>query len=234
MNSVHRPSNIIANPNSKSQAVTCPRSTTTTFIRCVNALGFAPSPFFMFKGQRWNIACNRAARTMSVSCCQTVMSSKTTYRINFCQIPDKLPTKHIHNDQNSLKTPETMKRAKEQCILLFVPAANSPPLLQPIDVAICGQSKQSSASAECVQFIIHHMERTFTKYDVCSRPQPGFHKIRIYPQKADVTSHDQLLPCEIKRVKNVELKQRKFDVVSSEIKKVLKEEDFDGIRKSSE
>ena len=52
----HKPSNVIGDPSTKIQAVTSPKTTTTTtkVIACVNALGTALHPFFIFKGKRWN------------------------------------------------------------------------------------------------------------------------------------------------------------------------------------
>ena len=50
----HKPPNVIGNPNIKVQAITSPRSTTTTVIACLNALGQSLPPFFVFKGKRWN------------------------------------------------------------------------------------------------------------------------------------------------------------------------------------
>lgn len=50
----HRPPNVIAPLNSKPQAVTSPRSTTTTLIAGANAIGNSLPPFFVFKGKRYN------------------------------------------------------------------------------------------------------------------------------------------------------------------------------------
>lgn len=66
----HKPPNIIANPETTPPAVTSPRSSTTTMIGCVNALGNTIPPFFIFKGKRRNPelmkgACNGADGTMS-------------------------------------------------------------------------------------------------------------------------------------------------------------------------
>ena len=66
----HRPSNVIADPTCKPQAITSPKSTTTTVIGCANALGNSIPPFFVFKGKRWNPdlmkgACTGAAGTLS-------------------------------------------------------------------------------------------------------------------------------------------------------------------------
>ena len=47
----HRPSNVIADPTCKPQAITSPKSTTTTVIGCANALGNSIPPFFVFKGK---------------------------------------------------------------------------------------------------------------------------------------------------------------------------------------
>ena len=46
----HRPPNMVANPKTKCQAITSPRSTTTTIIGCVNALAHTLPPYFIFKG----------------------------------------------------------------------------------------------------------------------------------------------------------------------------------------
>jgi hypothetical protein len=46
----HRPPNVIAPTKEKAQAVTSPRSSTTTVIACVNAAGGQLPPYFVFKG----------------------------------------------------------------------------------------------------------------------------------------------------------------------------------------
>ena len=48
----HRLQNVIVPPNSKPQPIVSPRN--TTLIGCVNALGNALFPFFIFKGKRYN------------------------------------------------------------------------------------------------------------------------------------------------------------------------------------
>ena len=46
----HRPPNIIANPHTKPQAMTSPKSTKITLLGCANALGNALPPYFVLKG----------------------------------------------------------------------------------------------------------------------------------------------------------------------------------------
>ena len=58
----------------KPQSITSPMSSTATVIDCVNALGNAVPPYFVFKGQRWNSdflkgACTGPQRTMSETGC---------------------------------------------------------------------------------------------------------------------------------------------------------------------
>ncbi|KAH3843766.1 hypothetical protein DPMN_117297 [Dreissena polymorpha] len=50
----YRPPNVIAPLHEKAQAVTSPRSTTTTIIRCVNTVGNSIPPFFVLKDKRQN------------------------------------------------------------------------------------------------------------------------------------------------------------------------------------
>lgn len=50
----------------------------------------------------------------------------------------------IYDGHSSHKTPETIKWAREQGILLFVLPAHSSRLLQPLDVAILDRSRSST------------------------------------------------------------------------------------------
>ena len=50
----HRPANTISSVNVKPQVITSPRSTTTTLVGCINAIGHAIPPYFVFKGKRFH------------------------------------------------------------------------------------------------------------------------------------------------------------------------------------
>ncbi|KAJ8306419.1 hypothetical protein KUTeg_016964 [Tegillarca granosa] len=54
LQSEHRPVSVISSKAGKLQAITSPKSATTTLIGCVNAVGNSLPPFLVFKGKRLN------------------------------------------------------------------------------------------------------------------------------------------------------------------------------------
>lgn len=147
----HRPPNVIANPKSKPQAITSPRSTTTTLIACANALGNSLPPYFVFKGKRWNPDLMKGATAgakgaLSDSGWSNGEIFQEYLRTHF--IPHVRPAPNssqpillIYDGHSSHKTQKLITWAKEQGLVLFVLPAHSSHLLQPLDVSIFGPFK---------------------------------------------------------------------------------------------
>jgi hypothetical protein len=243
----HKPSNVIADPNHKPQAITSPKSTTTTVIGCANALGNSIPPFFVFKGKRWNPdlmkgACTGADGTMS----ETGWSNGEIFRHylehHFLPYARPSPASNqpillIYDGHSSHKSPETIKWAREHGIILFVLPAHSSHLLQPLDVAIFGPFKKHYYS-ECAQFLSRHMGQNITKYNICALAcraylkaltpaniQSGFRKTGIYPLKTDVIKAEQLLPCESFREKEPVKKVKMIKAGPEAVEKFLNEKE---------
>ena len=220
----HKPANVIANPNYKTQAITSPKSTTTTVIGCVNAMGNTLPPYFIFKGKRWNPDLMKGASagangTLSDSGWSNSDIFKTYLEDHFLPLvrpstSSNQPILLLLDGHASHKSPETVKWAREHGIILFVLPAHSSHILQPLDVAIFGPFKKYYYS-ECAQYLYSHMGQTITRYDMCELAcraylkaltplniQAGFKKTGIYPFNSDVVSQEQLLPCESFREDN--------------------------------
>ena len=146
----HRPPNVIAPPNSKPQAIVSPRSTTTTLIGCVNALGNALPPFFIFKGKRYNPDLMKGASTgargvMSESGWSNGDIFQQYLQDHFLphvkgQTQDE-PVLLIYDGHASHISSKLIEWAKGNNIILFVLPAHTSHLLQPLDVAIFGPFK---------------------------------------------------------------------------------------------
>ena len=213
----HKPPKVIGNPNTKIQAITSPRSTTTTVIACVNAFGHSLPPFFIFKGKRWNPelmkgACFGAKGIMS----ETGWSNGEIFR-KFLEehfLPfvgsaaNNGPILLIYDGHASHKTYETIRWAREKGIILFVLPAHSSHLLQPLDVAVFGPFKRHYYS-ECAKYLASHMGMTITRHEICSLAsraylksftlmniQAGFKKTGIFPLNMNIVAADKLFPCE--------------------------------------
>jgi hypothetical protein len=214
----HRPPNVIAGVNSKPQAVTSPRSTTTTLIGCVNAIGNSLPPYFVFKGKRFNPDLMKgksagAAGTVSDSGWSNAKVFRSYLDDHF--LPNVRP--FAGNDQHILLifdghashfTPELITWAKSHNIILFVLPAHTSHLLQPLDVAIFGPFK-SFYYTECSNFMRNNIGQTITRYDMCEiackaylksmtpvNVQSGFRKTGIYPLSEEAVSREKLFPCE--------------------------------------
>ncbi|XP_053374341.1 uncharacterized protein LOC128546943 [Mercenaria mercenaria] len=214
----HRPPNIVANPRTKPQAITSPRSTTTTLIACENALRNSLPPYFVFKGKRWNPDLMKGATAgakgvLSESGWSNGEIFQDYLKTHF--IPYVRPTQAssqpillIYDGHSSHKTPQLISWAKEQGLILFVLPAHSSHLLQPLDVSIFGPFKNYYYS-ECSTYMHQHLGQTITKYEICSiacraylkamtplNIQAGFRKTGIYPLRKEVISPEKLIPCE--------------------------------------
>ena len=214
----HRPPNVIANPNTKPQAITSPRSTTTTLIGCANALGNALPPFFVFKGKRYNPELMKGATTgaegvMSESGWSNSDIFKQYLQDHFLpyvrtQASSSEPILLIFDGHASHVSPSLIEWANNHNIILFVLPAHTSHLLQPLDVAMFGPFK-SFYYTECAIFMRNHIGQSITKYDMCSMAckaylkaftpiniQSGFRKTGIYPFSKDVIDKEKLFPSE--------------------------------------
>ena len=214
----HRPPNVVANPNFKTQAVTSPRSTTTTLISCVNALGNTLPPYFVFKGKRFNPDLIKGASpgtnyTMTESGWSNAEVFETFLKDHF--IPYARPSSSenqpiliIYDGHASHKSPHIINWAKQHNLVLFVLPAHTSHILQPLDVSVFGPFKNFYYS-ECSIFMQKNIGRVITKYDMCAiacraflkamsphNIQAGFRKTGIFPFNKDTVKGEQLYPCE--------------------------------------
>jgi hypothetical protein len=214
----HRPPNVIASVKTKPQAITSPRSTTTTLIACINALGHSIPPFFIFKGVRFNPELMKGATfgskgVMSETGWSNGQIFKEYLKDHFlpyarpCAL-DKQPILLIYDGHASHKNPELIKWAREQGIILFVLPAHTSHVLQPLDVAVFGPFKNYYYT-ECSAYMCKNIGRTITKYDICgiacraflkamtpANIQAAFRKTGIHPWNSGVVSKEMLFPCE--------------------------------------
>lgn len=214
----HRPPNIIGNPKTKCQAITSPRSTTTTLIGCINALGHALPPYFVFKGKRFNPdllkgSCVGTKGVMSDSgwsnsqLFQQYLEEHFLPYVRPCA-SDNQPILLIYDGHTSHKSPSLISWAKENNLILFVLPAHTSHILQPLDVAVFGPLK-NYYYAECSSFMNKHMGQTITRFDICSiackaytkamsasNIQSAFRKTGIHPLNPRIISAERLFPCE--------------------------------------
>lgn len=155
----HRPPNVIGPLNTKPQAITSPRSTTTTLIGCVNAVGNSVPPFFVFKGKRMNSDLMDGASTgargeMSESGWSNLEIFETYLKEHFLPFAragtdTSQPVLLIFDGHSSHVSPTLIKWAQSQNLIFFVLPAHTSHILQPLDVSIFGPFK-SFYYTECL------------------------------------------------------------------------------------
>ena len=214
----HRPPNVIAPIGSKPQAVTSPRSTTTTLIGCANALGNALPPYFVFKGKRFNPDLMKGASPGAKGVMsETGWSNGQVFKDYLMEhfIPfvrggadHSQPVLLIYDGHASHISPSLIEWAKEHSLILFVLPAHTSHILQPLDVAIFGPFK-SYYYTECAMYMQRHMGQKVTRYDMAKiaskaylkamtplNIQSAFRKTGIFPLSREAIPNDKLLPCE--------------------------------------
>ncbi|XP_052258935.1 uncharacterized protein LOC127863447 [Dreissena polymorpha] len=214
----HRPPNVIAATGSKPQAVTSPRSTTTTLIACANAAGNHIPPFFVFKGKRSNPELMNGSSpgskfTMSESGWSNAEIFqhylKDHFLPNVCRgSTDQAPILVIYDGHSSHVSRQLTEWAKAENIILFVLPAHTSHILQPLDVSIFGPFK-SYYYRECAKFMQEHIGETVTKYMMAkiackaylkamvpANIVAGFRKTGIFPCCPEVVPADKLYPSE--------------------------------------
>jgi hypothetical protein len=214
----HRPPNIIAPVKSKPQAITSPRTTTTTVIACGNALGNYIPPYFVFKGKRFNPDFMKGASPGS----QAVMSdsgwSNSSIFRGYLEthfLPhvrrgcnDKQPVLLIFDGHTSHISRELIEWANSQHIVMFVLPAHTSHILQPLDTAVFGPFK-NFYYRECAAFMSTNMGKTVTKYEMAelasraylkamtpSNLVSAFKKTGIFPFCREAVPKEKLFPCE--------------------------------------
>ncbi|XP_053372904.1 uncharacterized protein LOC123565518 [Mercenaria mercenaria] len=220
----HRPPNIIAKLNSKPQAITSPRSTTTTLIGCVNAIGNYVPPFFVFKGKRFNpdlmeSTSSGARGEMSESGWSNGDIFKKYLTEHFLPYAragadTSQPILIIFDGHSSHISPSLIKWARSQNIILFVLPAHTSHILQPLDVSLFGPFKSFYYSG-CASFMQENVGKTITRFDMARLAckaylksmsplniQAGFRKTGIYPLSQDVITMEKLFPAEGFREEN--------------------------------
>ena len=217
----HRPPNIIASVNSKPQSITSPRSTTTTVIGCVNAVGNSLPPFFVFKGKRFNPNLMKGASpgsnyAMSESGWSNGQIFKDYLENHFLpnvrsRTDNSQPILILFDGHASHCSSTLIEWAQTHNLILFVLPAHTSHLLQPLDVSIFGPFKNFYYS-ECTSFMRDNIGRNITKYDMCAitcraylramTPMniiAGFKKTGIYPLSKESVPPEKLFPSEIFR-----------------------------------
>ncbi|XP_060608143.1 tigger transposable element-derived protein 1-like [Ruditapes philippinarum] len=172
----HRPPNVIAPTNSKPQAITSPRSTTTTLIGCANAAGNSLPPYFVFKGKRYNPDLMKGATvgtgySMSDSGWSNAVIFRTYLEDHFLphvrgQLSVDNPVLVLYDGHASHINEPLVKWAREQNIILFVLPAHTSRILQPLDVGMFGPLK-SFYYTECAIYMNKYMGKTITRYEIC-------------------------------------------------------------------
>ncbi|MES9884138.1 MAG: hypothetical protein ABW185_25105 [Sedimenticola sp.] len=211
----HRPPNIIAPVNSKPQAITSPRSTTTTVIGCVSASGTSLPPFYVFKGKRFNQELmNGAAPGSRGVMSDSGWSNSDIFRgylsdhflPNIGTGEDGQHILLIYDGHASHISSSLIEWAKSHNIILFVLPAHTSHILQPLDVGVFGPFKRYYYS-ECATFMRDNIGQKVTKYEMCHISSQAyikamtpvniissFKKTGIFPLSREVISRDRLFP----------------------------------------
>lgn len=214
----HRPPNIIAPLNERAQAVTSPRSTTTTIIGCVNAMGNHLPPYFIFKGKRQNPDLMKGTSpgshyTMSDSGWSNAQIFREYLETHF--LPnvrrgsnDNQVILLIFDGSSTHTSKQLIEWAISQNLILFVLPAHTSHILQPLDVAVFGPFK-GFYYRECAAFMQEHMGTVVTRYDMAeiackaylkamspANIVSSFKKTGIYPLNRQAIEVEKLYPCE--------------------------------------
>ncbi|XP_053380044.1 jerky protein homolog-like [Mercenaria mercenaria] len=214
----HRPPNVIATTGSKPQAVTSPRTTTTTLIGCANAIGNSVPPFLIFKGKRFNEELLKGASpgtraAMSDSGWSNASIFRQYLEDHF--LPHiggggsaEEPVLLLFDGHASHISSDLIDWAKERHVVLFVLPAHTSHVLQPLDVAIFGPFK-TYYYQECATFMQRNMGQSVTRYDMAKLAcraylkamspvniQAAFRKTGILPLDRGVVHQEKLFPCE--------------------------------------
>ena len=240
----HRPQNIIATKEGvKAQSVVSPRSSTTTMIGCVNAMGQALPPFFIFQGKRlvpelMTNASVGAGATMTDSGWSTT-EAFTRFMEHFDKNAPKdpegkVPRLVLYDGHSTHVNLSVIDWAIQHNIVIFVLPPHTSHVLQPLDVSCFGPFK-SIYYAECGTWMRTHMGQVITRYEVSglaskaydramtpANIKSGFRKTGIFPLNENAVPKDVFLPAkEFVRVK--EEKKAKTEEIDSFLSKKMEE-----------
>jgi hypothetical protein len=159
-----------------------------------------------------NGATNGAKGTMSESGWSNSEIFKEYLKSHFLPyvrpVNSQQPVLLIYDGHSSHKTPDVIRWAKDQHIILFVLPAHASHILQPLDVCIFGPFKRHYY-AECSSYMYENIGQTITRFDMCSiackayakamspmNIMSGFKKTGIFPFEPTVVPSDKFFPCE--------------------------------------
>ncbi|XP_052227458.1 uncharacterized protein LOC127842149 [Dreissena polymorpha] len=205
----HRPPNVIAPVGSKPQAITSPRSTTTTVIACANASGNSLPLYFVFKGKRYNPELMKGTSPGA----RGVMSDsgwshgdvfleylKTHFLEHVPALGPQQSVLVIYDGHASHVNQELIDWASKNRVVLFVLPPHTSHVLQPLDVGIFGPFK-SYYYSECASFMNAHMGQKITRFDMAKLAckaylkamtplniQSAFRKTGIHPLSSNAIS----------------------------------------------
>ena len=239
----HTPPNIIGPVNTKAESLISPKSSTTTLIGCVNAIGNSLPPYFIFKGKRYNPLLMEGASAGS----KANMSDSGWSNLNIFEnylrehfLPYAKPTADrpvllLYDGHSSHVSPNVINWARSNNIILFVLPPHTSHLLQPLDVAVFGPLKKFY-NHECAIFMRYNLGKTINKYYVAelgskaytkamtpANIQAAFKKTGIFPFNTQVVEAHKLYPAEaFREVKSIE-KVKALKKGKEEVEKFLKE-----------
>jgi hypothetical protein len=170
INAEHNPPNVVAETNTRPQALTSPRATVTV-LGCGNAAGLALPPYFVFKGARLlpELMANAspgAAATMSGSGWSNSIIFKDYLENHFQKFCQGQGHKLLLVDgHKSHINEETITWAKDHAVIIFVLPPHTSWVLQPLDVGCFGPFSRLYNS-EAKKFMSNHPGQVITRYQV--------------------------------------------------------------------
>ena len=224
--------------------------TTTTLIGCVNAMGHALRPYFIFKVKRFNQdlfkGCSVARQGGHVRL--WVVEQPALSAIPIGTFPPICPALYQPQTANPAylrwsyltKSAATNKMGKRDGHhLIRTPSAHAH-ILQPLDVAVFSPFKKYYYSA-CSAFMAENIGQIITSYNICqiackaylramspANIQSSFLKTAIFRYNPSVISMQQPVPCQGFRVENPvqRVKLLKTGRVAAEAYILIKEENI--------
>ena len=219
----HTPPMIVCGQDVKPQAITSPRSSTTTIIAAGNAVGNHVPPYYVFKGKRWNNnfldgAPPGSNGKMSESGWSNTaifthyITSFFASHVGITDNKDQATTLILYDGHKSHVNLTLTNWAKRHNTVLFVLPPHTSHLTQPLDVAVFGPFK-SMYNKECQMFLQKNPGINITKNDVAkltSRPYmramspenlvSAFRRTGIYPFNNTAILDSEVAPATIYNV----------------------------------
>ncbi len=214
LNPEHRPHSVVAGKNSKPQALTSPRGSTTTVIACGNAIGNSLPPYFIFKGKRLMpellkgcLPGTDAAMTDSGwSNGQVLQKYLETFFLKYVPTAVHDPVLLMYDGHASHVTLPIIQWARDHNIILFVLPPHTSHVLQPLDVSCFGPFK-AVYYQECSVWMRENFGKVINRFNICelackaysktmtsSNIVAGFRKTGISPFNPAVIPEDIFMP----------------------------------------